>query len=66
MTGQTVQRIATEELRRDPEVVIIQNLKEMETIVREEVMRAEHATPSLVQVILTPFHKLITLTACSV
>ena len=52
MTGQTVLRIVEEELRRNPEVVIILHLKAAETIVKEEVTRTEHATPSIVQVIM--------------
>ena len=59
MTGQTVLRIVEEELRRNPEFVIILHLKAAETIVKEEVMRAEHATPSLVQVISILFIKCI-------
>ena len=50
MTGQTVLRIAAEELRRNLEFVTILHLKAAEKIVKEKVMRAEHATPLLVQV----------------
>ena len=51
MTGPTVLRIVEEELRRKAEAVIILNPKAAERIVRDEVTKAEHATPSIVQVI---------------
>ena len=48
--SQTVLRCVEEAFKRNPEFVIILHLKEAEMIVREEVMRADHVTPSLVQV----------------